>query len=234
MTEIGAPPQLPANLGALKREKLAATALTYLHINGEILHYSCRDNHPQAMNNKDIRKQLALLCSRDQTVVFLKDELRTLFLKGNEETFNSALRAFVAEGTLWRISKGVYCYAHLGSISSEKVVGQAIAALRPNHLTYLSLESSLSAYGIISQIPFRLTFITTGRSGEVKSELGTFEFTHTDRDPTELLKGIYTGGEYYRAMPHTALRDLRRVGRNCHLVDLEFADEILKEYALGT
>ena len=183
------------------------------------------------MNNKEIKKQLALLCKRDGHVVYLKDELRTLFAKNTEETFNYTLRAFVEDETLLRISKGVYCYADRKSVAPDKIIGQAVAALRYGHLNYLSLESALSNYGIISQIPFRLTFMTTGRSGLVDCELGIFKFTHTSRDPLEILPGIYTGEDFHRASPQTALRDLRRVGRNVHLVDEDELADILTEYS---
>ncbi len=41
------------------------------------------------------------------------------------------------------------------------------------------LESALSEYGVISQIPIdRLTIMTTGRKGHYKTPYGTIEFTH--------------------------------------------------------
>lgn len=182
------------------------------------------------MNNPAIRKQLALLCTRDEKAVYLKDELRTLFQKTNENTFNRALRTFVSEGTLQRLHKGVYCYAERRRIPADRVIGQAVAALRHGHLNYLSLESALSAYGILSQIPFRMTFMTTGRSGVVDCALGVFEFTHTKRAAQDILQSIYPHEDYWRATPQTALRDLRRVGRNLHLVDEKALQNILNAH----
>ena len=85
----------------------------------------------------------------------------------------------------------------------------------------MSLESTLSEYGAISQIPLdRLTIMTTGRKGEYKTPFGTIEFTHTKRSPNEILNHTEAIGRPLRlANKNTAYRDLKRVGRNTHLVD---------------
>lgn len=98
-------------------------------------------------------------------------------------------------------------------------------ALRRGEYNYVSLESALSEYGVISQIPLdRLTVMTTGRKGVYHTALGTIEFIHTKRKPTAILEGVVDAGRPLRlATPHTAWRDLKRVGRNTHLVN---ADEL--------
>lgn len=177
------------------------------------------------MKNSEIRKYFSLLSDRDGKVVYLHDELRTLFGKRSLPAFNQALATLVGEGTLQRLNRGVYYYPH-HHLHSNAVIAQAIAALRHGHYTYLSLESALSEYGIISQIPFRLTFMTTGRSGVMDTPLGIFEFTHTKRSAADILQQVLTDAEYWRAPPEMALRDLRRVGRNTHLLDEEALREM--------
>ena len=73
----------------------------------------------------------------------------------------------------------------------------------------------------ISQIPIdRLTIVTTGRKGEYKTPFGTIEFTHTKRTVSDIINQIHNIGRPLRfASKHAALRDLKRVGRNMHLVD---------------
>jgi hypothetical protein len=92
---------------------------------------------------------------------------------------------------------------------------------------YISLESALSEAGAISQIPLdRLTVMTTGRKGEYRTPYGVIEFTHTKRPEMEILDHVYSAGRPLKmATLTTALRDLKRVGRNTHLLDWEMLNE---------
>lgn len=90
------------------------------------------------------------------------------------------------------------------------------------------MESILSEYGVISQIPVsRLTVMTTGRSGVHKTPYGTIEFTHTKRPIPELLeRTMEAKGRPLRiATKRAAVRDLVRVGRNVNLIDQEALDD---------
>jgi len=93
--------------------------------------------------------------------------------------------------------------------------------LRRGDYSYVSLESALSEYGAISQIPIdRLTVMTTGRKGEYKTPYGTIEFTHTKRNLQNILQSMRDVGRPLRlANPMAAWRDLKRTGRNTHLVE---------------
>ncbi len=79
----------------------------------------------------------------------------------------------------------------------------------------------LSEYGAISQVPIdRLTVMTTGRRGTYTTPYGTIEFTHTSRGLPDILVGSREVGRPLRlATPQTAWRDLKRVGRNIHIMD---------------
>ena len=80
--------------------------------------------------------------------------------------------------------------------------------LRPGELSYVSLESALSMYGWISQIPLGvLTVMTTGRTGQFKTPWGTIENTHWDPNR-----------KFMVATANAAYRDLKRAGRNLDLV----------------
>jgi hypothetical protein len=84
----------------------------------------------------------------------------------------------------------------------------------------LSLNSQA---GVISQQMFAyLTVMTTGASKVIKTAFGTVEFTHTQRSMVEL--SHYTVPQGHKlpwASVATAYRDLKRVGRNVDLVDIE-------------
>ncbi len=111
---------------------------------------------------------------------------------------------------------------HKGADTLEEVA----KTLRRGEYNYVSLESALSEYGIISQIPVgRITVVTTGRKGEYRTPYGIIEFTHTKRPLSEVLESMIDRQRPLRvATKEAALRDLRRVGRNTHLIDSEEAN----------
>lgn len=102
--------------------------------------------------------------------------------------------------------------------------------MRRGSYTYLSLESALSEYGVISQVPFNHTFMTTGRKGLFKTPYGVIEFTHTSRDPLSLVRDLVDND---RPLPiatmQRAISDLRRTNRNTHLIQEDEIERILRQ-----
>lgn len=66
-----------------------------------------------------------------------------------------------------------------------------------------------------------LTVMTTGREAYYKTPYGIIEFTHTKRSVNNILDHIQTmpGRPLRVATKEAALRDLKRVGRNLHLLE---------------
>lgn len=108
-------------------------------------------------------------------------------------------------------------------ISKTNTVESIARALRRGEYNYVSLESMLSEYGAISKIPVsRLTVMTTGRKGVFHTPYGTIEFTHTKRSVIEILQNTMVVDRPLRiATKETALRDLKRVGRNLSMVNMK-------------
>ncbi|CAM5788345.1 type IV toxin-antitoxin system AbiEi family antitoxin [Castellaniella caeni] len=188
--------------------------------------YSCIDKLTQIELIKALQAMDAL-----GMYVIRRQNLRTAFAHESEKTFSEGLARMVGAGLLVSAARGVYVHEAAKSRDSWTIEHVAIA-LRPADLSYVSLESALSEYGVISQIPVgRITVMTTGRSGEFMTPYGTIEFTHTDRAPAGLRKAInrVDGRPLRVAKVETALRDLRRVGRNLHLVDMAEFEEVLAE-----
>lgn len=152
--------------------------------------------------------------------VFTRADLAKIFHEDSPRAFKAGLQRLVADGILLRPVRGVYLYA-LSRSGSSDTIEHIARALRRGEYNYVSLESALSEYGAISQIPVdRLTVMTTGRKGEYPTPFGTIEFTHTKRGPTDILAGIRDVGRPLKlATPAIAWRDLKRVGRNTHLVN---------------
>ena len=152
--------------------------------------------------------------------VYTLHDLSRVFPEDRSKTLKEGVARLVRAGLLQRICRGVYIYPLARSRDSH-TIERIAGALRRGEYSYVSNESALSEYGAISQAPVdRLTVMTTGRGGTYRTSYGTIEFTHTSRGLPDILAGIKDVGRPLRlATPQAAWRDLKRVGRNIHLVD---------------
>lgn len=152
--------------------------------------------------------------------VFTKHDLTKLFSNDSKKAFDEGLGRLVKANIIKRACRNIYINEQANCFDSY-VIEHIAKALRRNHYNYVSLESALSEYGLISQIPLdRLTIMTTGREGIYKTAYGVIEFTHTKRSLADILEHIQTipTRPLRLAKKETALRDLKRVGRNQHLL----------------
>jgi predicted transcriptional regulator of viral defense system len=158
--------------------------------------------------------------------VFTNNDLAKIFHEDSERTLRAGIKRLLDDGLLIRAVNGVYVYSLAQSKGSD-TLEQIAKSIRRGEYNYVSLESALADFSVISQIPVdRLTVMTTGRSAEYKTPFGTIEFTHTKRSPMDILENTQQIGRALRlATKQAALRDLKRVGRNTHLVN----EEILYE-----
>lgn len=133
-------------------------------------------------------------------------------------------------GVLQRISRGLFIFT-LSERRDPHLLEHIAVALRRGSYAYVSLETALSEYGVISQIPLAgLTVMTTGRAGIFETPFGRIEFIHTKRSVEDILDNTVDIGRPLRmATPQAAARDLRRVGRNVHLIDEEALEEAIAD-----
>ncbi len=165
--------------------------------------------------------------------VFAVSDLRTLFPEKSPKTFAEGVRRLARQGFLERAARGVYVNP-LSRLSNRYLIEKVAVCLRRGEYSYVSLESALAEYGAISQIPMsRITVMTTGRSAEIRTPYGVIEFTHTARSPGDILANtlVMQDRPLRVARVETALRDLRRVGRNLDMVNREDYEDIPKEQA---
>lgn len=136
------------------------------------------------------------------------------------------------QGALIRAARGVYVNPHARSRPADARRG-LLRFLRPREINYISLESKLSEAGVISQITTALTCMTTGSPGRFETPWGAVEFTHTGRKIEVGTDVVVQDDGTLEATIRTAVRDLRRVGRNLDLIDEEIlADAISEEESL--
>lgn len=153
---------------------------------------------------------------------FTAQTLKLLFPE-NDRARTKALAAHQGAGLIERIARGLYINPRSRSLPQD-LLSALVAWLRPWDFNYLSLESALSEAGMISQIPSRLTVMTTGRSQTFKTPYGTIEFTHTAQTPEQLRDDLVWDSqrELWVATPTRAQRDLVKARRNLGLVEPSF------------
>ncbi len=83
--------------------------------------------------------------------VYLKSDLRRLFFDDSLTAFQQSLLRLVKAGVLERVCNGVYVFSysrHRGGYTIEYIA----KCLRRGEYNYISLESALSEYSVISQV----------------------------------------------------------------------------------
>lgn len=160
--------------------------------------------------------------------VFTKHELSKLFPDDAPKTLTEGLNRLVKDDFIERACRGIYIN-HYATSFDQYTIEHIAKMLRYGEYNYISLESMLSEYGVISQIPIdRLTVMTTGRERTYQTTYGVIEFIHTKRSVDDILKNTkrIIDRPLRIATKQAAWRDLKRVGRNIHLVNKEdFKDE---------
>ena len=158
--------------------------------------------------------------------VFRGRDLKNYLEIGPVLAFVQRLAGRVA-GLLQAACRDTYVYKEGGEQKAYLLEDIAVN-VRRGELCCVSLESALAEYGLISQIPLdRLTVMTSGRSGEIKTPFGVLEFTHSARPKIELLtRSIDVQRPLRLASKDAAVGDLKRVGKNLHLLIEEATDAI--------
>ena len=169
------------------------------------------------------------LLSENGIHAFTNGMIRNVFPGEPEENLKKTLKRAVAGRVIERACRGVYMRNN--SANAYKLESIA-AALRGGKYSYISLETALSEYGAISQMTINyLTVMTTGRSQKYTTPYGTIEFTHTSRRESEIVRNTYWQDErpLRIASLEMAFEDLKRVGRNIHMVSMEAYHEIIRD-----
>lgn len=163
--------------------------------------------------------------------LFTRRDLDGLFRTDRPRARSASIARLVDAGWLQPAARGVYLYPP-GLPRDGYTLERIARTLRRGDYSYVSLESALSEWGAISQIPLgHLTVMTTGRKGTFRTEWGTIECTHTSRSVEDILN--HTVHDERRplriALPETAWRDLKRVGRNTEMVDQDELADIIRD-----
>lgn len=154
--------------------------------------------------------------------VFRVQDFYLLFFSENPQIIKIALSRYVKNGIIERICKGVY--ANPRALSKERVndrLAYISNYIRDKGLSYLSLESVLGENNIISQIPFRYTFVSTLKGAEFHTPYGTVEYTKTTRNIKNLHKNCFydKNREIWVANTEQAINDAYAFNRAVDLIE---------------
>lgn len=146
----------------------------------------------------------------------------------SKDSLKVALSRLTTKKVLTRVKRGVYQLS-LSEIDAKKIANQLY------YPSYLSFESALSIYGILSQIPITQTFATVKKSKKMTLGNTEVEFTQIKKD---LFFGYVLDKGIYIAEPEKALLDelymVSRGLRNINIEELdlkEIKEEKIREYA---
>ena len=133
-------------------------------------------------------------------------------------------------GLLKRVCRGIYLYP-VPDYPAGHLLFHAAARLRAGEFNYISLETTLSDEGAISQVPMNwISLMTSGRSHVVDcGDYGHIEFVHTAQRPDAVSEELTYDPEchLWRASVRQALRDMKATRRSLSLVDEEVAREFV-------
>lgn len=162
--------------------------------------------------------------------LFTSRDLRPLFTELSDTTFKTLLSRAVSSKLLMRLCRGLYLYQK-ALPNDGLLLFHAAAMLRADEFNYISLETTLSDTGVISQIPVNwITIMSSGRSNTIScGNYGNIEFVHTNQKPADLIKNLtydHLRG-MWQANVELALRDMKVTHRNTDLIDWDIANELI-------
>lgn len=162
--------------------------------------------------------------------LFTLSDLSSIFPQHSQPTLAVLLTRAVQAGVLRRVCRGLYVYPD-ACPDNGLLLYHAAARLRAGEFNYISLESTLSDAGVISQIPVSwITLMSSGRNRIVDcGAFGHIEFIHTRRLAADLVHALTWDSRchLWRASVPLALQDMKYTRRNTDLIDWEFANEFV-------
>ena len=147
--------------------------------------------------------------------LFSINDAKKVFNIEKDNTLYKLLQRLEKKDIIKRIENGKYLFSFI-EVSDFEIA---------NFLTspsYISLESALSFYGIMSQFPYTITSITSKKSKRVIYEDKEYEFIHME---SKYLYGFFKKNNFLIASPEKALIDeLYFVAKKLRIISLEELD----------
>ncbi len=156
--------------------------------------------------------------------LFSENDFLQVFPNLTVQNIRMVLSRAVKNGILERVCKGIYLYPKSG-FDFSVVLFKVASKLRADFFNYVSLETVLSQYGVISQMPLGwITVMTTGRRGTIScGRFGSVEFIHTQKTLEKIMPNLHldsTTGMFW-ASKKIALQDMKDSKRSMNLIQKE-------------
>jgi hypothetical protein len=158
--------------------------------------------------------------------------INMFFCDESKESIKKSLKRHTKNGLITHVCRGFYANPRARSMPAFPLFVLPYI-IRSSERFYVSLEKALSDYGIISQIPFRLTLVTSGRTQTYKTPYGVIEFTHSNRAIDVFYSGdyiFYEGYGAHYASPKIAIRDALRMKRSVDLIDFDEVESAMGDF----
>ena len=178
---------------------------------------------------------LALNAEKEQKCVYTVSDLAILFDMTTADAL-LVITSLVTENILQEaVENTVYVYEAANSFDVSNIREKIAVALRRGENMYVSMQTVLSDYQIISQISVALTIVTDGETEIVKSKYGYINFYNLARPMSHLHADtkVMNGADGMRvAGAFLALSDLMKVAPEevCNVDMEEFEDVVEEEY----
>lgn len=130
-------------------------------------------------------------------ILSLSDLKKLLGIEKDNTAYKTAEK-LIADKFLLRLKKGLYA----STLNPPEIFEIANALCLPS---YISLESALNHYGILSQFPYSITSVSPKKSNKIAVEEKEYEYTQLSR---KLYWGFRREGQIIIASPEKALLDM--------------------------
>ena len=147
----------------------------------------------ERLSQSEIIKKL----SSEDLSLFTISDFKKLFLIKKDNTLYKIIERLNKKGILKRLTKRKYLFSF--SQPSDFQIANFIYSP-----SYISLESALSFYGIITQFPYQITSITSKKTKNIETLNKEFIFFHIKK---ELFFGYEKKDDFLIALPEKALFD---------------------------
>ena len=146
--------------------------------------------------------------------MFSLEDIFKWFPGSSRSTVKNQLGSWIAKGYLLRLRRNLYFLKETG-LKEEFILANYL--YQPS---YVSLESALNYHGIIPDVPFTVTSVTTKKTQEFKTPFGLYTYRTLKSELFFGWQGIKAGEQNYKlATPEKTLFDYlwlnqRNFGKN--------------------
>lgn len=161
---------------------------------------------------------IKILREKDISVFSLND-FRRLFLIENDQTAYKKIQRLQEEGIIETLINGKYRFTFSYNLATDYVIANYLYAP-----SYISLESALSYYGIITGFPYIVSSITVKKPKKIIFQNKEFSYSRVKK---ELFFGMRKDVDFVIAEPEKALLDYIYFGqkglRNLEFDEMDFS-----------